>query len=136
MADIIIKKVCPICNEAFSVKKRNNRRYCSAECRKIGAERLQKEQQTGKSKIDVLQPVTAVSEDGFDKLCAAIVSGVKKDFEKARRTHKNTEYFERWFLSKWGQTLSGGNGENIIQEVRTRGKIRASIKKKYRRRNY
>ena len=49
----------------------------------------------------------------------AIITQAANDFRSALKRKKPTEirYFERWFLSDWGQALSGGCGEFIIERI-------------------
>ena len=52
----------------------------------------------------------------------AIITQAANDFRSALKRKKPTEirYFERWFLSDWGQALSGGCGEFIIESPERR----------------
>lgn len=61
-------------------------------------------------------------DDGYENLRVAIVSLAVKDLKNAMRRSERMgrkcdrqKALERWFLSEWGQALSGGNGEEIIR---------------------
>ena len=61
-------------------------------------------------------------DDGYENLRVAIVSLAVKDLKNAMRRSERLgrksdrqKALERWFLSEWGQALSGGNGEEIIK---------------------
>lgn len=61
--------------------------------------------------------------DGYERLRAEIVKSAVFDLKKAmRKSHKlgyvcdAQKTLEKWFLSKWGQILSGDNGEYIIEK--------------------
>ena len=61
-------------------------------------------------------------DDGYENLRVAIVSSAVNDLKTEMRrcersgTKSNRQIaLERWFLSEWGQALSGGNGELIIK---------------------
>ena len=63
--------------------------------------------------------------DGYINLCAAIVQLAIKDYRKAlqgkeRRTREGTsaKSLERFFRSKWGQTLTFEHGELIIERTK------------------
>ena len=58
--------------------------------------------------------------DGYTNVRVGILQQAIKDYKRAlRREDKGTiKYFERWFLSEWGQLLSGYTGEKIIIKAR------------------
>ena len=68
--------------------------------------------------------------EAYNRLRAEIVRSAVKDLEKAVKKSNRQgaicaeqKSMERWFLSKWGQFLSGDNGEYIIERCRkTKGK--------------
>ena len=56
----------------------------------------------------------------FDILSNAIVIRAAEDYRKALKKRKKDKArdLEEWFLSDWGQALSGGNGELIIEKIK------------------
>ena len=58
--------------------------------------------------------------DGYTNVRVGILQRAIKDYKRAlRREDKGTEkHLERWFLSEWGQFLSGNTGEKIIIKAR------------------
>lgn len=58
--------------------------------------------------------------DGYTNVRVGILQMAIKDYKRAlRRKDKGTiKYIERWFLSEWGQLLSGYTGEKIIIKAR------------------
>lgn len=58
--------------------------------------------------------------DGYKRVQCAIVEQAIYDYKKAlkKRNGGKITYFERWFLSEWGEMLSGGNGKYIIEQCR------------------
>lgn len=62
--------------------------------------------------------------DRYIDLAIAIIEQAKKDYKDAlrgKRTEKKEimkRECERFFLSEWGQTLTFGNGELIIERCR------------------
>ena len=61
--------------------------------------------------------------DGYERLRTEIVKVAVFDLKKAMRKSNKLGYvceaqenLEKWFLSKWGQILSGDNGEYIIEK--------------------
>lgn len=66
----------------------------------------------------------------YERLRAEIVKSAVDDLRKAIRKSKRLGYtcdeqikLEKWFLSKWGQLLSGDNGEYIIEKCHETYKI-------------
>ena len=63
--------------------------------------------------------------EGYERLRTEIVKSAVNDYKNALKKSKRigckcteeTE-LEKWFLSKWGQLLSGDNGEYIIEKCR------------------
>lgn len=75
--------------------------------------------------------------EGYERLRTQIVRSAVKDYENALRKSnrlgaacKEQRELERWFLSNWGQLLSGDNGEYIIEKCRKSYKTSASKKGK------
>ena len=75
--------------------------------------------------------------EGYERLRTQIVKSAVKDYENALRKSKRLgaackeqRELERWFLSKWGQMLSGDNGEYIIEKCQATYKTSASKKGK------
>ena len=70
--------------------------------------------------------------EAYERLRTEIVRSVVKDLEKAVRKSKRQgaicdeqKRLEGWLRSKWGQFLSGDNGEYIIERCRnTKGKCK------------
>ena len=68
--------------------------------------------------------------EAYERLRTEIVRSVVKDLEKAiRKSNRQGAIceeqirLEKWLRSKWGQFLSGDNGEYIIERCRrTKGK--------------
>ena len=60
--------------------------------------------------------------DNYELLRIAILSQAVKDYRKALRKKDEAKinYFERWFLSDWGQYLSEDIGEAIIEKCKQR----------------
>lgn len=58
--------------------------------------------------------------DRYERLKYAIVEQAIKDYKRALRKKNggHIAYFERWFLSSWGEALSGGHGAYIIEQCR------------------
>ena len=61
----------------------------------------------------------------YERLRAEIVKAAVRDYQKALKKSKRIGCvcaeeieLERWFLSKWGQLLSGDNGEYILEKCR------------------
>ena len=63
-------------------------------------------------------------DDGLIYLCAAILKQAAKDYRKAAREgrHGKVIALERFFRSEWGQRLSRGNGELIIERLKEQTK--------------
>ena len=69
-------------------------------------------------------------DDGLELLRIEIVGSAVRDLKtamaesdrKGRKTSRQIA-LERWFLSTWGQLLSGGNGEEIIDRCRRTYKV-------------
>lgn len=55
----------------------------------------------------------------YSSLVAAIIEQAIKDLRKAKKKGDFTQaaYIRKWFLSDWGQSLTGGNGRLIIERV-------------------
>lgn len=60
--------------------------------------------------------------EAYERLRTQIVRSAVNDYKKAlRKSHRigavcnEQRELERWFLSRWGQLLSCGNGEYIIE---------------------
>jgi hypothetical protein len=55
-----------------------------------------------------------------DILSHAIVVRAAEDYRKALKKRKKDKArdLEKWFLSDWGQALSGGCGELIIEKIK------------------
>lgn len=55
----------------------------------------------------------------YRRLAAAILEQAVEDLKRAIiwRDYSATKALERWFLSDWGQTLSGNNGQLIIDRI-------------------
>ena len=63
--------------------------------------------------------------EAYERLRTEIVRSVVKDLEKAVKKSERQgsvcgeqKKLEKWLLSKWGQMLSGDNGEYIIERCR------------------
>ena len=61
----------------------------------------------------------------YERLRTEIVRAAVTDYKRALRKSRRAGYvsdeqiqLEKWFLSKWGQLLSGYNGEYIIERCR------------------
>ena len=77
-----------------------------------------------------------ISDCGVENLRAAILKRAVKDYVSAQKrvekllsqnnpsedklmfAESKVSELERWFMSDWGQTLSGNNGQNIINMSR------------------
>lgn len=116
----IIKKTCPICKKVFKTPRINNKRYCSVECRQKGCRILLEKRKRRPSKIDIRLPVEAVDEAGIDFLRYAIIESAIKDYRRAleKRNRGSIISLERFFLGEWGEKISGGNGQYIIENIR------------------
>jgi hypothetical protein len=75
--------------------------------------------------------------EAYERLRTEVVRSAVKDLEKAlRKSYRlgavcdEQKQLERWFRSKWGQLLSGDNGELIIEMCHKRYKNSASKKGK------
>lgn len=55
----------------------------------------------------------------FMPLVAAILETAEEDLKEAikYRKHQEVASLKRWFLSEWGQALSGNNGQLIIDRI-------------------
>lgn len=69
--------------------------------------------------------------EAYERLRTEVVRSVVLDLEKAvKKSNKQgsmcdeQKYLEKWLLSKWGQFLSGDNGEFIIERCRKTQKAR------------
>ena len=76
--------------------------------------------------------VTAWEMECCDRIRAEIVRQAVKDLQKAMKKSDRMGCvcdeqvrLEKWFLSKWGQLLSGDNGEYIIERCRQTYKARS-----------
>ena len=58
----------------------------------------------------------------YDVLRFAIIQQAVKDYESALRRRNESKFLtlERWFMSDWGQFLSGDLGEQIIEKCKER----------------
>jgi hypothetical protein len=58
--------------------------------------------------------------NGYGNLRVAILEQAIKDYKRALRRGNNYKItaLERWFLSEWGELLSGNNGAYIIEKVK------------------
>ena len=58
--------------------------------------------------------------DGYDNVRIAILTQAIKDYKRAlkRKSTFSVRAYERWFLSAWGEMLSGGNGAYIIEKTK------------------
>ena len=77
---------------------------------------------------------------GYERVRFAIVEQAIIDYKKALKREQrgkpptlnyNVKGIEKWFLSDWGQFLSGGNGQYIIEHCR---KLVKTKQKKYKKR--
>lgn len=75
--------------------------------------------------------------EAYERLRTEIVKAAVYDYKKALRKSDRLGVvcgeqinLEKWFLSSWGQMLSGDNGEFIIEKCRKTYKPRAYIKRK------
>ena len=75
--------------------------------------------------------------EAYECLRAEIVKAAVFDYKKALRKSDRLGVvcgeqinLEKWFLSKWGQMLSGDNGEFIIEKCQKTYKPRAYTKQK------
>lgn len=57
---------------------------------------------------------------GYANLRVGIINQAIYDYKRALAQDNGGQinHLERWFLSEWGQMLSGGNGAYIIEKVR------------------
>ena len=60
-----------------------------------------------------------ITDDPYKELIAAIIEKAKEDYNTAKKRGNYREMFllKMWFLSDWGQTISGNNGEIIIERL-------------------
>ncbi len=58
--------------------------------------------------------------DGYGNVRVGIVKQAITDYKEALIYDEfgKARALERWFLSEWGEALSGGNGAYIIEKVR------------------
>lgn len=75
--------------------------------------------------------------EGYERLRTEVVKSAVKDYQNALRKSNRLgavcaeqRKLEKWFLSKWGQLLSGDNGEYIIEKCQETYKTSASKKGK------
>lgn len=63
---------------------------------------------------------TIKSADGYGNVRIGIIKQAIDDYRRALRKGNlyKIEALERWFLSEWGEMLSGYNGAYIIEKVR------------------
>ena len=68
--------------------------------------------------------------NGYENVRFAIIEQAINDYKRAlkKRNGGSILYFECWFLSPWGQMLSGGQGDYIIEQCRKC----VGMKRKYR----
>ena len=59
-------------------------------------------------------------DDNYKLLIAAIIEQAVNDYRAALRSGRpeRTQPLERFFLSEWGQLLTRGYGEDIIERVK------------------
>lgn len=59
-------------------------------------------------------------EKGYERVREAIIHQAIYDYKKAlrKRNGGSIKALEHWFLSEWGEALSGNNGEYIIEQCR------------------
>lgn len=67
-----------------------------------------------------------MSDEGFENLRMAILRQAATDYIKALKKDNKREAhkIERFFKSDWGEYLSGGHGEFIIDECKRRANMR------------
>lgn len=63
---------------------------------------------------------TIKTTDSYGNVRLAILRQAIEDYKRALRNNKHheTKALERWFLSEWGEALSGNNGAYIIEKVK------------------
>lgn len=63
--------------------------------------------------------------DGYANIKNGILKQAVDDYKRAltRGEKAEAKALERWFTSDWGEMLSNGNGELIIEKVRKELKI-------------
>ena len=54
--------------------------------------------------------------DWVNDLRAGILEQAIKDYRKG--SYKQKEYLESWFMSEWGQEISGDHGDFIVTRLR------------------
>ena len=58
-------------------------------------------------------------DSSYERVRAAIIYQAICDYKKAlRKRNGNIATLEQWFLSEWGEMLSGGHGVYIIEQCR------------------
>lgn len=59
-------------------------------------------------------------DEGHENIRYAIIERAIEDYKNALQSNDNAKIttLEHWFLSEWGQQLSGGNGQYIIEKVK------------------
>lgn len=69
---------------------------------------------------------TVKTTDSYGNVRLAIIQQAIEDYRRALRKndYRDIKALERWFLSEWGEMLSGDNGAYIIEKVKNqeRGK--------------
>lgn len=125
-SDIKTKTViCPVCLKKFERKLTSGKRYCSDECRAIAINEHHDSNNAWKARVNELRQAKnnlspEVVNEGYKYLRAAVLEQAVADYANAliKRHSGSVTYFERWFLSEWGQAYSENNGEKIIARVR------------------
>lgn len=58
--------------------------------------------------------------NGYENVRVGILNQAIYDYKTALKKDDNgqIQHLEKWFLSEWGQMLSGGNGSYIIEKVK------------------
>ena len=64
--------------------------------------------------------ITKKTANGFDNVRVAIIQQAVSDLKQALRRYDSGKIkaLENWFMSEWGEMLSGGNGAYIIEKVK------------------
>lgn len=64
--------------------------------------------------------------NGYERVQAAIIAQAIKDYKTAlkRKDYYKIKSLEKFFLSKWGEMLSNGNGNYIIELCRKTATIK------------
>ena len=64
--------------------------------------------------------ITNQNTNGYENVRVAIIEQAITDYKRAlkKRQRGSIISLERFFLSSWGEMISGGNGEYIIEQVK------------------